>query len=284
MFVNQLHQGGIRALIDWDNTIFDNMALPEDVELTDVVDHILYKYGDTPLFTPDPAVVKFYIGRWSTRRLPVWNKYKELLEIDFNPLENYNRTEHTDNTLEVTKNNTGTQRFEKTGTDTTTNSGTDSTSHSGTDTTTHSGDDTNVKTGNIRTTNDDITTTFDSAYNTSAWSNDKKEEFDGDKTETYNSVQDKLTYGESVDFTHGESVDLTHGHIQSIGYNTTDERTDNLVEFNDHSGSVDTNIHGNIGVMSSQDMFKQQLEIIPYYDLIDFIATDWHQEFNLYIY
>ena len=268
MFYNQLHQGGIRALIDWDNTIFDNMVLPENVELADVVDHILYKYGDTPLFTPDPAIVKFYIGRWSARRLPVWNKYKELLEIEFNPLENYNRIEHTDNTLEVTKNNTGTQRFEKTGTDTNTNSGTD--------TTRHSGDDTTVKTGSIHTVNDDSKTTLDNAYNTTAWSNDKKEDFDGDKTETYNSVQDKLT--------HGESVSLTHGHTETIGYNTTDERTDNLVEFDDHSGSIDTNIHGNIGVMSSQDMFKQQIDIIPYYDLIEIIATDWHQEFNLYIY
>lgn len=93
MFVNELHQGGIRALVDFDNTLFNDMVLPEDVEPEDVVDHILYKYGDTPLFCPDPEVVKFYIGRWSKRRLPLWERYKAAIEAEYDPIENYNRTD-----------------------------------------------------------------------------------------------------------------------------------------------------------------------------------------------
>ena len=30
MLVNELHQGGIRALLEWDPTIFDTMVIPED--------------------------------------------------------------------------------------------------------------------------------------------------------------------------------------------------------------------------------------------------------------
>ena len=93
MLVNELHQGGIRALIDYDNTIFDNMVLPENIALEDVVDNILYKYGDTPLMTPDPAVIKFYIGRWSSRRLPLWERYFAAITEEYNPLQNYDRTE-----------------------------------------------------------------------------------------------------------------------------------------------------------------------------------------------
>ena len=65
MLYNELHHGGIRALIDYDDTIFNNMVLPAGVDLSDVVDHILFKYGDTPLFSPEPAVMKYYISKWS---------------------------------------------------------------------------------------------------------------------------------------------------------------------------------------------------------------------------
>ena len=93
MLVNELHQGGIRALLAWDPDIFANMVLPEGIAAADVEDHIIYKYGDAPLFTPDPATIKFYIGRWSKRRLPLWERYKAAIEIEYNPLENYDRTE-----------------------------------------------------------------------------------------------------------------------------------------------------------------------------------------------
>ena len=61
MFVNEMYQGGIRAILDYDNTVFDDMVLPVDpddnpVSLDLIVDMILYKYGDSPLFVPDPSV------------------------------------------------------------------------------------------------------------------------------------------------------------------------------------------------------------------------------------
>lgn len=93
MLVNELHQGGIRAILDYDNTVFDNMVLPEDVSLDLVVDNILYKYGDAPLMTPDPAVLKFYIGRWSARRVSLWERYKAAVEAEYDPIQNYDRTE-----------------------------------------------------------------------------------------------------------------------------------------------------------------------------------------------
>lgn len=93
MLVNELHQGGIRALLAYDNTIFDDMVVPEDMDPNDIIDRIVYKYGDTPLFTPDPSVIKFYIGRWSRRRVSLWERYKAAIELEYNPIENYDRTE-----------------------------------------------------------------------------------------------------------------------------------------------------------------------------------------------
>lgn len=93
MLVNELHQGGIRALLAYDNTIFDDMVVPEDVDPNDIIDRIVYKYGDTPLFTPDPSVIKFYVQRWSKRRVSLWERYKAAIEAEYDPLMNYDRTE-----------------------------------------------------------------------------------------------------------------------------------------------------------------------------------------------
>ena len=97
MFVNQLYQGGIRALLAYDSTLFDDMSLPEDVDLQTLIDRILFNYGDAPLFCPDPAVMKYYITAWSAERLPLWNRFKTAAEMEYNPIENYDRTENSSN-------------------------------------------------------------------------------------------------------------------------------------------------------------------------------------------
>ena len=102
MLVNQLHQGGIRALLDYDSTIFDDMVLPTGVDLQEVVDTIIFKYGDTPLFCPDPAVMKYYIKSWSTHKVDLWDRYKAAVEAQYNPIENYDRYESGTDTNEVT--------------------------------------------------------------------------------------------------------------------------------------------------------------------------------------
>ena len=93
MFVNELHQGGVSALLAYDSTIFDNMVLPSGISLDEVVDNIVLKYGNTPLMIPAPEIMKFYIGRWSSKRLAQWNRFKDAIEKQYNPIENYNRTE-----------------------------------------------------------------------------------------------------------------------------------------------------------------------------------------------
>lgn len=99
MFYNQLIQGGIRAILAADPTVFDDMFLPDDLDSDDLrqmlIDRIIYKYGDTPLFTPDPAVMKYYIANWSIRRAPLWLRFYQAEFIEYDPIENYNRVEKT---------------------------------------------------------------------------------------------------------------------------------------------------------------------------------------------
>lgn len=128
MLFNELHQGGIRALLDWDDTLFDGMVLPDDINDDDtkklIVDDILLRHGDTPLFIPEPAVMKYYITSWSTRMLPIFTRMYEACTAEYNPIENYDRIEDRSETTKDTMGNTRTLNTSTstTGTNTTENS------------------------------------------------------------------------------------------------------------------------------------------------------------------
>ena len=208
MFVNQIYQGGVRALLAYDNTLFDNFTAPTDpegnpVDLDLIINRILYKYGDSPLFTPDPAVMKFYIGQWSERRQPLWNRfYKAVLE-EYDPISNYDRTEKT------------------------------------TDYLTH---------GHTVTTDDDLTA------GTSV-----ENQISADNASTYQPDSKAINSGK-------DQRDISEKHTG------TDKR------------DYDSHVYGNIGVTTSQQMLQSELDIIPELDLVEFIADDFHSEFNLMMY
>lgn len=114
MLFNELHQGGIRALLDWDDTLFDGMVLPEGLDDEEgvvrkmIVDDIILRHGDTPLFIPDPTVMKYYITSWSTRMLPVFTRMWFACIAEYDPIENYNRIEDRSETTKDTMGNTRT--------------------------------------------------------------------------------------------------------------------------------------------------------------------------------
>ena len=112
MLFNELHQGGIRALLDWDDTLFDGMVLPDDINDDDtkklIVDDIILRHGDTPLFIPEPTVMKYYITSWSTRMLPVFTRMWAACSAEYNPIENYDRIEDRSETTKDTMGNTRT--------------------------------------------------------------------------------------------------------------------------------------------------------------------------------
>ena len=115
MIVNQLWHGGVRALLDYDPTIFDDLLVPPNISAERVIDRILFKYGDTPLFCPDPAIFKFYIERWSARKLNSWIRYYNAIHERYDPLENYDRYELETITYGKNIANTGTVTDETSG-------------------------------------------------------------------------------------------------------------------------------------------------------------------------
>lgn len=77
----------------FDSTLFDGLQLPEGVDKKLVINCIIERHGNTALAHPDPKWMRHYIGTWSARRLPIWQKLDATLHLEYNPIENYDRKE-----------------------------------------------------------------------------------------------------------------------------------------------------------------------------------------------
>ena len=117
----------------------------------------------------------------------------------------------------------------------------------------------NTQNGSMNESNSSTSTDQVSAFNSSSFQDKDKNTSSGSGNTTSNSS--------------GSFTDNNIGNIQNSEQGT-DQYTDK------HTN----HIHGNIGVTTSQQMLASELDIIPRLDIINMIADDWHNEFNLLIY
>lgn len=88
----------ILGLYQWDDTIFENLVVPDGVDASLAVDSILFDNAELEIMYSDPEWMKSLIGMWSQRELPVWERIYKAITKEYDPLENYNRTEVFDQT------------------------------------------------------------------------------------------------------------------------------------------------------------------------------------------
>ena len=299
MFVNELHHGGIRAILAYDNTVFDNMHLPTGISLDEVVDDIIFKYGDAPLFCPDPAVLKYYIERWSDHRLPLWERFIAAVNAQYNPIENYNRYELSETSLKyghkITTDDDVTHGHKITTNDDLTHghkiTTDDDLKHGETITT-----DDDLTHGESIETNDDLTHGLTvenkiAADNSATYQPDNEGINSGtderDTTEEHSGT-DERDITEEHSGTDERDIEETHSGKDERDYDETHSGKDERDVTESHSGKditgIDSHIHGNIGVTTNQAMLNAEIDLIPKLDIINYIADDWHSEFNLLVY
>jgi hypothetical protein len=138
----------ILTLYTWDNTIFDNMVIPPELDREILIDNLLMENAEFEVLYSDPDFMKIALGVWSKKELKKWQEKYDTTVLDYNPIENYNRTETGSETESRDLNGTDNQTRDlaSTGNDTTT---VDSEIN-------RSGDDTMVKSTNAY----DATTVF----------------------------------------------------------------------------------------------------------------------------
>lgn len=216
----------VLGLYNWDNTLFSGMALPEDWDQDTkdlLVNNLVMECAELEVVYSDWDFMKQAINIWSAKELPTWERIYQASVLEYNPIENYNRTEKTD----------------------TQNRG--AFTHSGTDSVTGSGNDSDVTSGGDSVTNS--VTSFDA--NTML-------------------AHDKAQETKNTTITHNKgSTDTTrYGHVVT---DTTGHK-------------VESEIKGNIGVTTSQQMLESELELAPKLNVMNYIISSFKERFCLLVY
>lgn len=302
------------GLYNYDNTLFDNMVLPDIVDKNSFINKLCYDTAGMRVLYADPRLMKEQIGLWSRQHLFNWNKLAAVYEADYNPIHNYDRTEEGADSDNLTRN----MKHSKTGSDTHSHDGTDNYNNTRTDnlqsnnTETHNLTNTNDFTRDLTTVNDntvdtnnnvenggsDVTTNSSVAYNAGMTDREKTtvnpgstQESTGKQTETLirdetgtsnNTVKDTGTLSNegSNTGTVTNEASNTYGSKMTDSYNNilTESGTD------EREMSHQLRAYGNIGVTTSQQMLTSEIELWGGFNLYDYIIREFKKEFCILIY
>ena len=214
-----------------DGHLWDGMICPNGVDKTTFINTIMLNYGEMETLYADPEMMKFAIKTWSDRNS--WSMLKAItaINVQYEPLNNYDRHETRTTEGSSSGSNTGTV--------------TDAGNHSQTTSTESSAESSTSATIDRDETNE--TEHKVSAYDSSTYSPDNTD--DGSSTYDETSSSSGTSEAESSSTTTG-----TEGNT----------RTDNLRHADEHEESETIRAWGNIGVTTSQQMLQSELDLSLY--------------------
>lgn len=83
----------ILGLYEWNTDIFANLTLPTGIDRDILIPELVTECSDFPLLYPDYDFMKMLIGVWSSKELKIWTDMLRSENFQYNPIENYDRTE-----------------------------------------------------------------------------------------------------------------------------------------------------------------------------------------------
>ena len=280
----------ITAMYNFDNTLFDKMIFPSQFTPDDkqtTIGNILADCAEFELLYADFDFLKNMIELWSKLNIPVWQRIYTASLMEYNPIENYNRTEIETITDDKTESHTGTDTTTISGNRTETNSGTDTTTISENRTETNSGTDTTTTTGNSTETNSgtDTETNKQTAYDSNLqYVHDSSDLAHGHTIGINSSGSNATAYGHSIGETSSGSNATAYGH--SIGETSSGSNALAHGEIITNEGEITRENHtsGNIGVTTSQQMLEQEIEISSKLNVINIIVQSFKTRFCILVY
>lgn len=102
----------IMGMYEWDNTLFDGMALPNNVSRETMIDNILLETAELECIYPSAPFFKLALNMWSAMEVEKWTKLEATQNYEYDPIENYNRIEEWSDTATAT--GTGTAKGKNT--------------------------------------------------------------------------------------------------------------------------------------------------------------------------
>ena len=191
----------VMGLYNYDNTIFDNLMLPDGVDKPTLIDNIVLETAELECIYPTPVFLKTAIGLWSNVQFLTWDRVYTAMNLEYNPIENYDRQE--------TETTTGTRAHS--GKDTTTRSGTVSETGSTTGSTQGTASESGTTTNKIA--GFDSTTLVDHDSSTGSNTRQASDSSTGSSTRSgSDSSTQELTHGEQIADS-GSRTSRIHGNI-----------------------------------------------------------------------
>lgn len=296
------------GLYRWDETVFDLMQIPEELDKPTLIDNLLSQTAELEVLYPNPIVFKNLVGVWSAKQIDIWNRLYATTQYEYNPIENYNRYE--------TGSEDGAGSTTHSGTDTTA----DTTTYGGTDgrteTITQGGRDINTRqmaeggtegestTAQMTQGGQDVVTGTDTkghwvaGFNSSPSGQDDglvkqtRDQDDATTTTDYGKTEsDAGSKTTNFGKTENESDTTAYGKTENVTeqrtYGQTIQKTGNITHgeriATSNEGSHELHAHGNIGVTTTQKLIREQRDI-DLFNLYDIIIEDFKMRFCILIY
>lgn len=73
--------------------LLDSLTVPEGIDSELLKENIVIECAELEVLYSDYQFFHYAIGVWSEKQLPVWERMKRAIDIEYNPLENYDRQE-----------------------------------------------------------------------------------------------------------------------------------------------------------------------------------------------
>lgn len=267
MSTSKITMIGLETALAYRNeSLFDLMNLPNGIDKDVVECNILMEGGEFEVLYADPNFMRQMIGIWAQKHYRTFDKWIKALNIEYSPLENYDRMEEWTDTGSETSNrkNNGTLTDTSNG-----NVHVEASDHDNE----HISSSSNME-GNTSTNTEGETENTVSAFDSSTYQPENKSE----NTNKENSE----TSEHSTD-----SNDRTFSHNNSTDTSTTNTTNGNTTNNEDYlqntTGLHKGRTHGNIGVTTSQQMLQSELDIARF-NIVQQITDLFLQEFCIMIY
>lgn len=76
-----------------DPTILNGITLPTGLDLDTLKNSIILECAELEVLYSAPSFFRWAVDAWSLKESPTWEKMYKALQIEYNPLENYDRSE-----------------------------------------------------------------------------------------------------------------------------------------------------------------------------------------------
>lgn len=287
----------IMTMFQYDPTLFEDLVLPDGVDEDLVTDQILMDLGELELLYNDPSFMKFAIGRWSAKELEKWENQFATTKLDYNPIENYNRTEDTllTETRDLTQTNDETRDLVGSNLETRDLAGSNNETKDLAGSTLETRDLATSIIGATDTTDTDVSsggdssTTSKAGYNSGTTQTSEVVSTSLGSTNTKNVDTDTTQDGTDTGTVNMATTDTGTDNTTITDTGTVNNASTDAGTVNNASTDAGTvtnqtssNIKGNIGVTTSQQMIEQERKVNEFC-IYDYITESFKKRFCIMV-